>query len=204
MDEITFDLEVNKDGNGSEDGWMVGFLTAEKPINRGATMVIPRNLWPELEAPLIGEISQNLFSITFSARISLSDALIEIPWSALGYCFTLNMWPDNLAVGKLYLSMTSYWMLCLDLGGLMSSRAKKVVYTFILKEVRSEKVLQLVEGSVLVSGTEEKENASVGRRRKKVCAANWDIEELIEVPISPFLTLSVGLGGCPITTTQGL
>ncbi|OMO69816.1 hypothetical protein COLO4_28922 [Corchorus olitorius] len=111
MEEITLDLEVNKDGIRSEGDWMaVGCLIAEKPVNRGAIMTILRNQWLELEALMIGEISQNLFSITFSSRKSLFDVLSENPWSVMDFGFNLKEWLYNMAVGELDFSTISYWI----------------------------------------------------------------------------------------------
>ncbi|OMP01299.1 hypothetical protein COLO4_12012 [Corchorus olitorius] len=39
-------------------------------------MMFLRNMWPEAEAPIIGEIDQNLHSITHSAKL-LYEAVIE-------------------------------------------------------------------------------------------------------------------------------
>ncbi|OMO69579.1 hypothetical protein COLO4_29010 [Corchorus olitorius] len=81
MVKLTIDMEVNNEGNRSEDGWMaVGCLIAERSVNRGAITMILRNLWPEAEAPIIGEIGQNLFSITFSSAKLFYDAVVENPW----------------------------------------------------------------------------------------------------------------------------
>ncbi|OMP03342.1 hypothetical protein CCACVL1_02473 [Corchorus capsularis] len=67
-------------------------LIAERSVNRGAVTMILRNLWPEAEAPIIGEIGQNLFSVTFSSAKLLYDALVENPWAVMGFCFNLKEW----------------------------------------------------------------------------------------------------------------
>ncbi|OMO68175.1 hypothetical protein CCACVL1_20040 [Corchorus capsularis] len=78
-EEFTIDMEDNKEGKRSEDGWkVVEGRIAERLIRRGVVTTILKNLWPEAEAPIIGEIRQNLFSITQSAKL-LYEAVVENP-----------------------------------------------------------------------------------------------------------------------------
>ncbi|OMO52596.1 hypothetical protein CCACVL1_29174 [Corchorus capsularis] len=72
-------------------------LEIEEPMgrsgcNRSFPMLLTilfRNLWPGAEIPIIGEIDQNLYSITHSAKL-FYEAVIDNLWAVMRFCFNLN------------------------------------------------------------------------------------------------------------------
>ncbi|OMO82636.1 reverse transcriptase [Corchorus capsularis] len=69
MDEMVIDLGYVDDGSGGTDDWIVvGKLIVDRNLNKAGVMAILRNIWPEKEAPAIGEVGMNTYSISFASK----------------------------------------------------------------------------------------------------------------------------------------
>ncbi|OMO77364.1 hypothetical protein COLO4_25222 [Corchorus olitorius] len=99
------------DGSVGVDDWIVvGKLIIDKNLNKAGVMAILRNIWPEKEAPAIGEVGMNTYSISFSSQEVMMKALEGNPWSIMGYCLNLKKWSANTPVAQLDFKGIQFWI----------------------------------------------------------------------------------------------
>ncbi|OMO77422.1 hypothetical protein COLO4_25190 [Corchorus olitorius] len=111
MEAITLDLETDPDLGKNDGDWVVlGRILTEKPLNKGAVKTIIRNAWPEKDVWRIGDVGMNLFSLTFSSEEAMEKALLENPWSVMGFCFNLKFWPSESAANEVDLKLFPFWV----------------------------------------------------------------------------------------------
>ncbi|OMO86775.1 hypothetical protein CCACVL1_09457 [Corchorus capsularis] len=92
---------VGEEGNETNDWIVVGRLIVDRNLNRAGVMAILRNIWPEKEAPAIGEVGQNTYSIYFVSEELILKALEGNPWSIMGHYLNLKKWEANTTVAEL-------------------------------------------------------------------------------------------------------
>ncbi|OMO88682.1 reverse transcriptase [Corchorus capsularis] len=108
MEELTLDLVAKPPSKDAAHRFMaIGKVIAEKSLNRGTVKSIIRNIWPERTVPLIGDVATNVYSLTFTSQREMEEAIGENPWSIMGYCFNIKVWPPELSASEVDMSELS-------------------------------------------------------------------------------------------------
>ncbi|OMO49877.1 hypothetical protein COLO4_38315 [Corchorus olitorius] len=111
MEEMVIDLGlVGNESCGVDDWVAVGKLIVDRNLNRAGVMAILRNIWPEKEAPAIGEVGLNTYSISFVSKELMMKALEENPWSIMGHCLNLKRWEANTPMALLDFKGIQFWI----------------------------------------------------------------------------------------------
>ncbi|OMP10336.1 Endonuclease/exonuclease/phosphatase [Corchorus olitorius] len=111
MEEIVLDLDVAPLVEVGNSSWSVlGKVVAEKSVNQGAIQSILRNLWPEKDLPIIGDVGTNLVNLVFTSEDLMKKALMENPCSVMGYSLNLKVWPPEKTVREVDLDSIPFWV----------------------------------------------------------------------------------------------
>lgn len=88
----------------------IGFILADRVLNRRGVVNILRGIWPETVVPFIREVNRNTIVISFVSESILNRALKGGPWSVMGYCMHLKIWTMGCSVEEVDFSNISFWI----------------------------------------------------------------------------------------------
>ena len=81
--EILLEENIRVEENRSRN-MLIGKIIEGKVLYRRGVLSILRNIWPIEVAPLIREVGENVYSISFKNENLMRRALEESPWSIMG------------------------------------------------------------------------------------------------------------------------
>ncbi|OMO58738.1 hypothetical protein COLO4_34402 [Corchorus olitorius] len=67
-------------------------------------------MWTEVDAPIIGDVGLNIYSIAFSSEAIMRKALEDSPWSIMGHCLNLKVWPPLTSANNIEFKGILFWV----------------------------------------------------------------------------------------------
>ncbi|BFG26669.1 hypothetical protein CerSpe_129430 [Prunus speciosa] len=110
-DELILHLEESLDLTSINTGvQLVGCIIASKIPNIGAIKNILRKAWSPFGEVKISHVKDNIFSIVAPDDATAAQIVDSSPWSVMRHCFSVKLWPQDMAMEELPTHMVQYWV----------------------------------------------------------------------------------------------
>ncbi|CAL9020471.1 unnamed protein product [Prunus brigantina] len=110
-DELVLHLEESLDFSSINNGFqLVGCIIASKIPNLGAIKNILRKAWAPFGEVKIAHVKDNIFSIVAPDEATALQIVENSPWSVMRHCFSVQPWPQDMAMEELPSHMVQYWV----------------------------------------------------------------------------------------------